>query len=407
MNLEHLNQNYPKLLQYMKEKGYSGEAYYCTKTTIKIILDINDPNWKDYQDIRIFLHKMFPAKNAWSRRTAALNRIICFDLYDEYPNWRKHPQLDQIGSYYALTTNYKLLVDEYEDVLRHTTLAENTIYRRCKGVSSLLLKLQRKNIFVLSKIREDDIIYLYWNNGKPFGKSYRVIFKDFLKKVKSVPESIRKRISAYIPKNKNGIKNKQYLNETEVKAIREVLRSETKLSLRDRAIGSLLFYTGLRAVDISNMKLSDIDWNNDVISIIQNKTNVPLLLPLDPVYGNLIYDYIHLERPNTDEICIFTSSRRPYGKLGCSAISSRIVNNIFDSAQIRMEKGERRGSHIFRHHLVSSMLENEETHIAISAVLGHSSAASVQPYLNTDFSHLKECALSLENFPISEEVYAI
>lgn len=254
MNLEHLQQNYPKLLNYLKDKGYSGEAYYCTKTTIELILNTNDPSWKDYENVRLSLHKIFPAENAWARRTAALNRIICFDLFDEFPNWRRHPQLDKLNDYYQLLPDYKKLIDLYRSELSHTSLAESTIYRRCITVSSILLKLQKNQIYSLSEIDEDDIVWLYWNNGNPFGKTYREVFKDFLKRCSTLPQQLRKQISAYVPKCKKAIKNKQYLNEAEAEAVRAVLRSETQLSLRDRAIGSLLFYAGLRAVDISNLK---------------------------------------------------------------------------------------------------------------------------------------------------------
>lgn len=407
MNLEHLKQNYPKLLNYMKDKGYSGEAYYCTKTTIELILRTDSPSWKDYDDVREDLHKVFPSKNAWARRTAALNRIICFDLFGEFPNWERHPQLDQLSDYYQLVPDYRKLVDEYKSNLQHLSLSESTIYRRCISISSLLLRLQEKQIFSFSDISEESIVLLFWNDGKPFGKTYREVFKNFLKRITSLPEQLREIISAYVPKGRNAIKNKQYLSETEVEAVRAVLRSDTQLSLRDRAIGSLLFYTGLRAVDICNLKLSDIDWSKDEISIIQKKTDVPLKLPLDAVYGNLIYDYIQSERPETDDLHVFVSSRRPFVKLGNSAISSRIASNIFDAAHVRMKSGEQRGSHIFRHHLVSAMLEHENTQVAISSVLGHSSASSIQPYLNTDFPHLKECALSLEDYPVSEEAYSV
>lgn len=406
MDLEQLKKNYPKLLNYMKEKGYSGEAYYCTKTTIELILTTNDPNWKSYDDVRISLKKLFPKRNAQSRCMAALNRIVCFDLYNEYPNWKPHPELEKRGSYYSLDPEYRSLVDEYHKALNRLPLKDITVYGRVKAVSSILLKLQQKGIRHLSSIKEDDIIQLYWNNGNPYGKRYRRDFKEFLSLV-SIPKDISKRVASYMPKNKSCQKNKQYLSKEEAESIRTVLQSETLLSLRDRAIGSLLFYTGLRAVDISNLRLSDIQWDKDEISIIQDKTSVSLQLPLDPVYGNLIYDYIHLERPATKESCVFVSSRRPYEKLSRSAVSSRIVNTIFDAAKIRMKKGEQRGSHIFRHHVVSSMLENEETHIAISSILGHSSASSVQPYLNTDFSHLKECALSIDDYPVSEEAYLL
>ena len=55
-------------------------------------------------------------------------------------------------------------------------------------------------------------------------------------------------------------------SETETYAINEIL-SDGSLSKRDKAICLLLLETGLRAVDVCNIKLSDIDWNKDVIYI--------------------------------------------------------------------------------------------------------------------------------------------
>ena len=187
MNLEHLKQNYPTLLKYMKDKGYSGETYYCTKTTVKLILRTDSPSWKDYDDVRDDLHKVFPSKNAWARRTAALNRIICFDLFGEFPNWERHPQLDKLSNFYRLIPSYRKLVDEYESNLQHLSLSENTIYRRCISISSLLLRLQEKQIVSFSVISEESIVLLFWNDGKPFGKTYREVFKDFLKRINSLP----------------------------------------------------------------------------------------------------------------------------------------------------------------------------------------------------------------------------
>lgn len=53
------------------------------------------------------------------------------------------------------------------------------------------------------------------------------------------------------------------------------------------------------------------------------------------------------------------------------------------------------------------MLENNVDSALISASLGHKDPNSIDPYLNNDFKHLKECALSVEIFPLNEEAFAI
>jgi site-specific recombinase XerD len=74
-------------------------------------------------------------------------------------------------------------------------------------------------------------------------------------------------------------------------------------------------------------------------------------------------------------------------------------------AGIRIDKGNRRGFHLFRHHLATTLLENGIEQPVISSTLGHQSPNSLNSYLETDFLHLKECALSIDRFPVKKEVF--
>jgi integrase len=74
-------------------------------------------------------------------------------------------------------------------------------------------------------------------------------------------------------------------------------------------------------------------------------------------------------------------------------------------AGIRNQPGDRRGFHLFRHHLATSLLENGVEQPVISSALGHQSPKSLHTYPGADFLHLKECALSIECFPVKEEVF--
>ena len=53
------------------------------------------------------------------------------------------------------------------------------------------------------------------------------------------------------------------------------------------------------------------------------------------------------------------------------------------------------------------MLENGVPQPVITQTLGHTAPDSLEPYLRADFIHLKECALSVEQFPLAKEVLSI
>jgi integrase len=154
------------------------------------------------------------------------------------------------------------------------------------------------------------------------------------------------------------------------------------------------------------LRMDSINWATEKLWIIQQKTEIPLELPLMPIVGNAIYDYITAERPDSDYRFLILSETRPFTPLVGRSIGS-IVSKILRVVGIRQDKGARKGTHIFRHHLASSLMGNGIPQPIISRTLGHTSPDSLEPYLRADFVHLKECALSIEKFPVAEEVFAL
>ena len=75
--------------------------------------------------------------------------------------------------------------------------------------------------------------------------------------------------------------------------------------IREPRIFLLAVRTGMRASDISGLKLSDICWTEKTIRVVQKKTKVTLLLPLPIDAGNAIADYILHSRPRTDNPYVF------------------------------------------------------------------------------------------------------
>ena len=87
-----------------------------------------------------------------------------------------------------------------------------------------------------------------------------------------------------------------------------VFLSSSDISSRNAAICLLSFETGLRSVDICNLRLGDVDWKHNVIHIVQSKTQRPLNLPIRASYGNAMVDYLLKERPVCNEDYFFLLS---------------------------------------------------------------------------------------------------
>jgi integrase len=82
-----------------------------------------------------------------------------------------------------------------------------------------------------------------------------------------------------------------------------------------------------------------------------------------------------------------------------------VAARIMDAAGIRKRPGDRRGLHLFRHRLATALLENDVPRPVVSETLGHGSPGSLDAYLSADLVHLRECAISVEPFPVAAGVF--
>ena len=154
------------------------------------------------------------------------------------------------------------------------------------------------------------------------------------------------------------------------------------------------------------MTFDSVDWKSEKLHICQQKTAVPLELPLSPLVGNAIFDYLTEERPQSRDEHIFLSKSNPHPPMTSRGLRSAILR-IMEKSGIRQMPDDQKGSHLFRHHAATSMLEKGVQMPVISKVLGHTAADSLNPYLHADFVHLKECSISIEKYPVSGEVFEL
>lgn len=175
----------------------------------------------------------------------------------------------------------------------------------------------------------------------------------------------------------------------------------TALGKRDYAMMLLAYNTGLRGVDITNLRFNDVDWNNSEIRLVQQKTEIPIALPLDNETGNAIADYILNGRPDSACNNIFLRTVKPY-----IALSSQSPWTIFSKYSLPV-LGEdytgKHGPHAFRRGIGARMLEAGVPCEIMSDVLGHSSPFALYQYTSASVQNLRQCAMSFDGIQVMQE----
>ena len=172
--------------------------------------------------------------------------------------------------------------------------------------------------------------------------------------------------------------------------LKSARKDQSPMGLRDYAILQLLSTYGLRAGEITHLRLDDIDWRAETLHIRHSKTGAHSLLPLMESVGEALINYLQHGRPKTDAREIFIRSRAPYRRM--VRIYSEVLRRM-DAAGVR--PSGKRGPHIFRHARAVSLLRASVPRKVIGDVLGHRSTESTIPYLKLATEDLRAIALEI------------
>lgn len=186
------------------------------------------------------------------------------------------------------------------------------------------------------------------------------------------------------------------LSDEQISRINECRKTcHSPIGLRDIAMVMIGLKLGFRSSDVINLKLSDIDWQNKKISIIQCKTKVPISLPLSIDVGNAIFRYLKYGRPESDDPHVFVRHKAPYGILSgkiCSNALNRVLGTATDGPPVKF--------HTLRKTFATGILKNNAGIDRVIDALGHQDPTTVNVYLTYDELHMRKCALSLNEMSI-------
>src|SRR3990167_6532027 len=183
--------------------------------------------------------------------------------------------------------------------------------------------------------------------------------------------------SRYTPRVYREEKLPPALDWNTVCALLQSIDRSTPIGKRDYAMLLLIATYGLRANEIVNLKLDDIDWRSMRLRINQHKTFKTLLLPLTEDASKAIIEYLQHGRPLVHYREIFVRHNLPQGIL--KPIS---VTDVFNSRSRRSGLSiPYQGPHCLRHSYAVYLLRQGVSIKTIGDLLGHKNLQSTYIYM--------------------------
>ena len=187
-----------------------------------------------------------------------------------------------------------------------------------------------------------------------------------------------------------------YYTKEEITKMLNVIDIRTKQGKEDYLVLSLICYLGLRISDVVNLKLSNINFNENKISIIQYKTDNLLTLPLIDKVKYPLLDYLKNVRPKCNLDYVFITLKKPYRQHIELKTYNHKVKNYLIKANVDIN-GRKHGFHNLRHSFSTLLLKENTSLYSISTILGHQDVKTTMTYLEIDTSKFKELALEVPN----------
>lgn len=281
---------------------------------------------------------------------------------------------------------------DYQNYLRlERGLSENSIINYSLDVKKLIRWLETNEMEIspiaISEETLQQFIYEIAKKVNPRSQSRLIsglkgffnylIFEDYRK---SNPLEL-------IEAPKLGRKLPDTLAVEEINSLISAVDLGSKQGERNRAILETLYGCGLRVSELTNLKISDLFFEEGFIKVT-GKGDKQRLVPIGPTTEKYINIYrkeirVHQEIHPMAKDTVFLNQ---HGKPLTRAMIFTIVKRLAEKAGIRKTISP----HTFRHSFATHLLENGADLRAIQQMLGHESITTTEIYTHIDRKHLTE-----------------
>jgi len=192
-------------------------------------------------------------------------------------------------------------------------------------------------------------------------------------------------VNIVLPKERMRIV-RDVLTVEEMDKLLKICSGHSMRSLRDRAILELLYSTGIRADELCNICVEDIDFSERILFVRKGKLGNQRHVPFGESAKYWLGRYLERARPLIEEIeseLVFVSFR---GRKLNPDILCRIVKKWAKEAGIVKNVT----THTFRHSCATHMLKGRADIRYVQRQLGHRHISTTEKYLKIEIADLKE-----------------
>ena len=180
-----------------------------------------------------------------------------------------------------------------------------------------------------------------------------------------------------MPKKEN--KLQEVLKKDEVKLLINSCDNE-----KSRLMLSMLYSSGLRVSELVNLKVNDINLNENIGWVRKGKGNKDRLFAVSPQLVSDIKDYLK-DRGNN---YIFSKDK---------PLTTRNIQKIIKATKTRAGINKKVTPHTLRHSFATHLLENGTDIRIIQALLGHSNLNTTQIYAHVSSEQIKKVQNPLDS----------
>ena len=185
---------------------------------------------------------------------------------------------------------------------------------------------------------------------------------------------------------KIGLKLPEVLSVEEIELIISSIDLSKKQGQRNKAIIETLYSCGLRVTELINLKISNINFNDEYIKVI-GKGNKERLTPIGSnalkyiqIYANEVRIHKKISKGNED--IVFLNNR---GSKLSRVMIFTLIKNILKKIGIKKKVSP----HTFRHSFATHLIEGGADLRAVQEMLGHESITTTEIYTHLDKDYLR------------------
>lgn len=148
----------------------------------------------------------------------------------------------------------------------------------------------------------------------------------------------------------------------------------TYIDYQSYVMTNFLFSTGVRQHSLMNIKIRDVDLYNNIVYVNVTKNRKPLIVPINQTMVSIIKEFLKYRQFKNGSDYLFCNV---YGK---QLVKSTCYHQLYEYNKRRGV--ETTGIHRYRHTFAKQWILNGGNVVTLQKILGHSSLAITQNYIN-------------------------